>query len=183
VVWWYTYEVLGAPGIEFVVCYTFGASSVEFVVVSEACCASGVEFVICCVCMRLRRRVRDAGGTLVLCCCSTSFGVVRGPTASQNLQNGLGIALSWRKPPARVVGRASFDLLGWGPVLTAPSDITHWGTGTLPRKWCINLSTYGTIVLQEEECSPFCGSSILRSPDLRLYSCGCGSVGEGAVSA
>jgi hypothetical protein len=42
------------------------------------------------------------------------------------------------------MSQTSFDLLGL--VLTPPSRLTHWGTSTLPPKWCINLSTYGITV-------------------------------------
>ena len=42
------------------------------------------------------------------------------------------------------MSQTCFDLLG--PALTPHSRITHWGTSTLPPKWCINLSTFNITV-------------------------------------
>jgi hypothetical protein len=33
-----------------------------------------------------------------------------------------------------------------------PSKMTHWGTGILPQKWCMNLSTYGMYPFWEKSC-------------------------------
>jgi hypothetical protein len=74
------------------------------------------------------------------------------------------------------MSQTCFDL--FGPVLTPPSRIKHWGTSTLPPKWCINLSTYNITVTN---ASTSTNASITTSA-ITVYNTSV-SAGTNAISA